>query len=248
MAITLALMAFVLLVSVAMFFLIRREIRTSQVDLLNVFRKAHGSYSDPSAAAVVTSPEPAPVAPVPVHARATVPGLSTPFRPTPDQAFAALTADAEEKRAIRARHEAEADVRSVARLAADDEPEEEPTTIFPGESRHETVHGIPALTRPAPERARALEAFWKRHTAPTLASAMAVPSDPIEARYAALCDSARGRGLAADHCAGPDCWGEPEGVLCTCGCDGCVRATGYSAQAEREVMGPPPGDSGKRRE
>src|SRR5262249_16464034 len=75
------------------------------------------------------------------------------------------------------------------------------------------------------------------------------PINEVDARYHALCNEARAAGHVTDHCHGGDCYGTPESVLCECPCEGCVRATGFAEQAEREVMGEsmPDTDPRKRR-
>lgn len=84
---------------------------------------------------------------------------------------------------------------------------------------------------------------------PTLISAGIIPrpgavpmTDPIEARFLALCETARRAGLAVDHCNDhrADCdYADDTIGACLCACDGCTRAASYAAQAEREIMGPP---------
>lgn len=162
-----------------------------------------------------------------------------------------LVDDAADKAAIRASAEAEADARSQARRA----------TVEDAAGVRRSLDAAP-MERPVSSPTRAAETFGKRQAAITLHSAGNAPTattprtgtpvppalpDAVDERYQALCKAARGAGLPADHCCGGDCYGTPESVLCTCSCDGCVRATSYAMQAEREIMGPSADDTDPRK-
>jgi hypothetical protein len=209
----------------------------------------------------------------PGHARVAVGGLSTPFRPSPAQVEAARVEH--EKDLVRARWEAAEDDRErerAARKAALNEAalraaaagsvvaEDERRTIEipppPASAEHEDSDAG-AQVFLASDRPTVLGGIAPRaHVAsPTLISAGIVPRpgstatrDPVEARYLALCETARRAGLAVDHCNDrrADCHdGDDAAGACFCSCDGCARATAYVVQAEREVMGPPQADTPK---
>jgi hypothetical protein len=123
--------------------------------------------------------------------------------------------------------------------------------------------------RPASSATRTAREFDARSRTATLASAGAVrlcppnetpaPEDPVEARFQALCATARGAGLAVDHCHGEGCdidagdrtappgldaaaWARVGTVgvcMCARACDGCTRAAALLAQSEQEIHGPP---------
>jgi hypothetical protein len=160
----------------------------------------------------------------------------------------------EDKVALRARFEPEADERDAARDEAD-EPEEEATVVCSApEARHTLLGGLAGAPhrRPASSPTRAPEAFRAKGESPTLISAGVAPRvDPVVARYEALCSAARAAGLKVDHCtdARADCHSADDAAgACFCTCDGCVRATAYLVQAEREIMGPPQAESRGGRE
>jgi hypothetical protein len=166
--------------------------------------------------------------------------------------------------------------RGLADLRADDGAptlEQRPGTPT-AQAFHAAVRAADPLAGVTPERpasspTRTAREFDARSRTATLASAGAVrpppsketpaPEDSVEARFRALCATARGAGLAVDHCHGKGCdidAGDrtpPPGVdaaawarvgtvgLCMCAraCDGCTRAAALLAQAEQEIHGPP---------
>lgn len=223
-------------------------------------------------AAVATSgvrpPAPAQL-PEPPQPSAVV-GLSAPFQPTQGQIEAARAAH--EKQVLRARWEAEEDERererarkdalnaAALRAAEAGNPEDDRRTIeIPPPAEHSDSDAgtqvflasdrATMLGGVAQHPLRAAAAFLVKHAAPTLISAGITPrpgsapmTDPIEARYEALCAMARAAGLPVDHCRDvrADCHhGDDAAEACLCSCDGCARATAYIVQAEREIMGPP---------
>lgn len=209
--------------------------------------------------------------PEPAHARAAVGPPSTPFRPSPGQVEAARAEHA--KDTVRQRWEAAEDVREAERKhaarqaalndaalrAAAVEGDRPAVEIAPLPSVVPTDHSdSDAGTQVflASDRATMMGGAASRAayvSSPTLISAGIIPragaapmTDPIEARYLALCDTARRAGLAVDHCNDhrADCDYANDAVgACLCACDGCMRAASYAAQAEQEIMGPPLADT-----
>lgn len=123
---------------------------------------------------------------------------------------------------------------------ADDFSDEEPTRVgrLPTPKELELA-GVP-LVRVTPSARRTVIAFEASHPplARTKVSAAVPQLDPVETRYQALLAEAREAHLPATHCVGSggDCWNVADGALCTCECDGCVRAVALRQQAESEVL------------